>query len=40
MDAEISYKPQHVSSDFDGTVQDWLDTELGLSGEVVNSIPK
>ena len=36
MDAEISYKPQHVSSDFDGTVQDWLDTELGAkwrSGE-------
>ena len=29
MDAEISYKPQHVSTDFDGTVQDWLDTELG-----------
>ncbi|MEK9909573.1 MAG: ribosome biogenesis/translation initiation ATPase RLI [Candidatus Thalassarchaeaceae archaeon] len=29
MDAEISYKPQHVSTDFEGTVQDWLDTELG-----------
>ena len=40
MDAEISYKPQHVSTDFDGTVQDWLDTELGGNGEVVNSIPK
>ena len=36
MDAEISYKPQHVSTDFEGTVQDWLDTELGAkwrSGE-------
>lgn len=29
MDAKVSYKPQHVSSDFEGTVQDWLDTELG-----------
>ncbi|MDP6148997.1 MAG: ribosome biogenesis/translation initiation ATPase RLI [Candidatus Thalassarchaeaceae archaeon] len=36
MDASISYKPQHVSTNFDGTVQDWLDTELGTkwrSGE-------
>mgnify|MGYP001318498585 FL=1 len=36
MDASVSYKPQHVSTDFDGRVQDWLDTELGAkwrSGE-------
>ena len=29
MEAEISYKPQHVKATFDGTVRDWLDTELG-----------
>ena len=29
MDAKVSYKPQHVNTDFEGTVQDWLDTELG-----------
>jgi len=29
MDATVSYKQQHVSTDFDGSVQDWLDTELG-----------
>ena len=29
MDAKVSYKPQHVRSDFDGTVQNWLDSELG-----------
>ncbi len=28
MDAKVSYKPQHVRSDFDGTVQEWLDSEL------------
>ena len=28
MDAKVSYKPQHVSSDFDGTVQELLDSEL------------
>jgi len=36
MDAKISYKPQHVNTDFDGTVRDWLDNELGAkwrSGE-------
>lgn len=36
MEASVSYKPQHVSTDFDGSVQDWLDTELGAkwrSGE-------
>ena len=36
MDAAISYKTQHVNPDFDGSVQDWLDTELGAkwrSGE-------
>jgi len=29
MDAKVSYKPQHVRSDFDGTVRNWLDSELG-----------
>ena len=29
MDAKVSYKPQHVRSDFNGTVQEWLDSELG-----------
>ena len=29
MDAKVSYKPQHVRADFDGTVQVWLDTEIG-----------
>ena len=29
MDVKVSYKPQHVSTEFEGTVQDWLDTELG-----------
>ena len=29
MDAKISYKPQHVRADFEGTVQEWLDTEIG-----------
>ena len=29
MDAKVSYKPQHVRADFQGTVQEWLDTEIG-----------
>ena len=29
MDSKVSYKPQHVSTDFEGTVQNWLDYELG-----------
>ena len=29
MDAKISYKPQHVRANFEGTVQEWLDTEIG-----------
>lgn len=36
MDAKISYKQQHVNTDFDGNVQNWLDSELGMkwrSGE-------
>ena len=35
-DATISYKPQHIDVDIDGSVQLWLDSELGLrwrSGE-------
>ena len=27
--ASISYKPQHIAADFDGSVQLWLDTEIG-----------
>ena len=36
MEAEVSYKPQHVSTDFQGSVQLWLDVEIGTkwrSGE-------
>ena len=36
MEAEVSYKPQHVSTDFQGNVQLWLDVEIGTkwrSGE-------
>ena len=29
MEAVVSYKPQHVNTDFEGTVEDWLNTELG-----------
>ena len=29
MDAKVSYKPQHVHTDFEGSVEDWLNTELG-----------
>ena len=29
MEAKVSYKPQHVRADFEGTVQEWLDTEIG-----------
>lgn len=35
-DAKISYKPQHIDVDIDGSVQLWLDSELGVkwrSGE-------
>jgi len=35
-DATISYKPQHIDVDIDGSVQLWLDSELGVkwrSGE-------
>jgi len=28
MDAKVSYKAQHVRSNFNGTVQEWLDSEL------------
>ena len=31
MDSEVSYKPQHVSTDFEGTVMEWLDSEIGVS---------
>ena len=31
MDSEVSYKPQHVSTDFEGTVVEWLDSEIGVS---------
>jgi len=29
MEAKVSYKPQHVTPDFEGTVQLWLDCEIG-----------
>ena len=29
MNAKVSYKPQHVKPNFEGTVREWLDTELG-----------
>jgi ATP-binding cassette subfamily E protein 1 len=29
MDAKVSYKPQHVHTDLEGSVEDWLNTELG-----------
>ena len=28
-DASISYKPQHIDTDMDCTVQTWLDAEVG-----------
>ena len=28
MDAKVSYKAQHVRTNFNGTVQEWLDSEL------------
>ncbi len=31
MDSKISYKPQHVSTEFIGTVMDWLDKELDVT---------
>jgi len=31
VDSIVSYKPQHVSCDFDGKVMDWLDSEIGIS---------
>ena len=31
MDAKVSYKPQHVNTDFDGTVSQWLDSEIGMT---------
>ncbi len=36
MEASVSYKPQHVTADFEGDVQLWLDVEIGAkwrSGE-------
>ena len=36
MDAKISYKQKHVITDFEGNVQNWLDSKLGVkwrSGE-------
>ena len=31
MDATVSYKPQHVNTDFEGSVAQWLDSEIGLT---------
>ena len=30
MEAKVSYKPQHVKPEFAGSVQHWLDSELGM----------
>ncbi len=30
MEAKVSYKPQHVKPEFSGSVQLWLDSELGM----------
>ena len=43
MDAKVSYKPQHVRADFEGTVQEWLDTEIGgkwRSGEFQTQVTR
>ena len=37
-EASISYKPQHIDASFDGSVQLWLDTEIVLNGDLVNSM--
>ena len=31
MDAKVSYKPQHVNTEFEGTVSQWLDSEIGIA---------
>ena len=31
VDSIVSYKPQHVSCDFEGNVMEWLDSEIGIS---------
>ena len=38
MDDKISYKQQqHVTIDFEGNVQSWLDSELGMEWRISNS---
>ncbi|MDP6742137.1 MAG: ribosome biogenesis/translation initiation ATPase RLI [Candidatus Thalassarchaeaceae archaeon] len=34
MEAKVSYKPQHITAEFPGTVREWLDAEIGTSWHV------
>ncbi len=34
MEAKVSYKPQHITAEFPGTVREWLDAEIGSSWHV------
>jgi ATP-binding cassette subfamily E protein 1 len=34
MGAKVSYKPQHITAEFPGTVREWLDAEIGNSWHV------
>lgn len=34
MEAKVSYKPQHITAEFPGTVREWLDAEIGNSWHV------
>ncbi len=34
MEATVSYKPQHITAEFPGTVREWLDAEIGTTWHV------
>ena len=34
MEAKVSYKPQHITAEFPGSVREWLDAEIGSSWHV------
>lgn len=34
MEAKVSYKPQHITAEFPGTVRQWLDAEIGTTWHV------
>ena len=34
MEAKVSYKPQHITAEFPGTVREWLDAEIGTTWHV------